>query len=54
MPFVAESMITSAALPRTRCLPLIVGYLSRPALSGKVFTTAPFWVTVMMCVAAFA
>ncbi len=36
------------------CLPLIVGYLSRPALIGNVLTTAPFSLTVSTCVCAFA
>src|SRR6266540_527930 len=37
MPTVAESMVTVLAFSRVKWMPLVVGYLGRPALIGKTF-----------------
>ena len=48
IPTVAESMTTWYDFSSAMWIPLIVGYLSRPALIGTVFKTAPFAVTVIV------
>src|SRR3954452_8117499 len=45
---VAESMTRERSMPRTVWMPLVVGYLSRPVLAGKVLTFLPFDVTTIL------
>src|SRR6266511_1647720 len=48
MPTVAESISLSCSLDTTKCTPLVVGYLSRPVLTGIVFTTRSLTVTFIV------